>query len=1202
MVTNRQHLPTRKSRIAGFLAAVVLCLFSLGLNAQQYLAGISGTVTDGTGAVVVGATVTAENVDTHFKTSATTNQAGAYSIPFLTPGPYSVLAAADGFRSAQKTGFQLHAADKVIADMQLAVGTAKESIQVTADLQMLDTGSASLGQVLDKQEIVELPNMGRNPFVEATLSAGPDSANMVSGSASQYNPPYSGTASQMQIGGLGNYHRLELNGMPDDAPERLSAVTYTDFVPSPEAVQEVNTQTLLVDAQFGHSDGAVINTIVKTGQNDYHGAAYYILRNTDMDANTTQRKISSVQSTKGQPSVDRWQQPGFVVDGPIRIPKFYNGRDKSFFTVAYERIQNNLPNPYTGFMPTDAMRSGDFSSLCSSFNTSGFCTSGIQLYNPNSAIDSTGNRTSYFANNNIAGYIDPVAAAIIKYFPEPNSSNPTSSVNYISGDDTIKDHYWSFITRLDYKITPQQTLTGLFFRSVRTQDYPVQGFGIGGNGVGGPGYTHYRKDTGASADWTYQLSSSLVLDSRLGFVYHPFSLTYHGDNFNLTGLGFSSTFASEVPRQTFPGISFSNGTNSYSSATGGGGSYSEATASSWTEVLTKAIGRHSIKAGFEGNDLRYNLASTSASASNIGTFNFTRGFTQKNYSSGDSTSGDPMASFLLGAINSDTVNWYGPMAYDQKYVGFFVHDDWRYNNKLTMNIGLRWDYEAPMTERHNQMNAGFCATCTNPLQASVSGLTLNGGLQFVNSSKRTGYNKQLNNWQPRFGAAYQMNSKTVFRGGLGLIYMPTFDQPGATGFSQSTGYTSTTSASPNTPAHSFANPYPDGLVSPTGSSLGLATALGQGLSPEDVNHRQPRLFFGAVGGEYQLPRGAVVEVDYVGNFTRHMPVSKAINALPASDFALGATELNTLVTNPMAGLISTNSTLNAATIVKSALLIPYPEFGGITMYNRPLGFTSYNAMQASIRKRFSDGMSFQFHYTWSKQMNATGYLNSTDNWDQLFRREADVPNRLWNVIGSYDIPTPFRTNYFSRMWLGGWSLHAVVRGHNGSLISYPGASGAQVDRIAGVSLRGGGNNRSMKHQFNTCYIDANGATQPGGYDKTLTSGSCGYGDGTPAWKLRTATTTATTGYALTTATYSTVMPGIRQMVLPIADASLFKKFVIHEKVNFELRGSFYNIANTPNYGKPNSTLTTTGTSGAGTVTWSQGNDARMGEVTARINF
>jgi len=1170
----------------GILLAILCMALPSGLLAQQYLASISGTATDSTGAVIPSAAVSAENTDTHFKTTAVTNQAGSYVLPFLTPGTYAVTVTAKGFRSAQKTDIVLHASDKAIVDLRLDVGTETQSIQITADLQALDTGSASLGQVLDKSEIVNLPNIGRNPFVEAALSAGTYSGNFVTGSSSQYNQPYSGTASQMQIGGIGNAHRLELNGMPDDAPERLSAVTYMDFAPSPESVQEVNTQTLLVDAQYGHSDGAVINTIIKTGQNDLHGAAYYVLRNTDMDANTSQRKRSS--TTKGTPSTDRWQQPGFVLDGPIYIPKLYNGRDKSFFTVAYERIQNNLPNPYTGWMPTDAMRKGDFSELCSVFNTSGLCTTGIQLYKPTSAIDGTSNRTAYFANNDISGSLDPVAKALVKFFPEPNVTTGGTDYNYISSDDTAKDHYYSFITRLDHKLTPSQTLTGLFFRSVRKQEYPVQGFPQAG--IGSPGYVHFRNNTGASLEWLNTIDTTTVLDSRIGFVYHPFSLTYYGDNYDITKLGLPATLASELPRLTFPGVSFSNGKNSYSGMQQGGGQLSNSTAVAWTEVLTKLIGRHSLKGGIELYALRYDL---NTPLSNLGTFNFTRGFTQKNYQTGDSNSGDPVASFMLGAANSNTVAWNIAPAYQQDYWGIFIHDDWRFNNKLTMNIGLRWDYEAPMTERYNRMNAGFCASCTNPLQSSVSGLTLNGGLQFTSSKNRLPFNKQLNNWQPRFGAAYQLNHNAVVRGGFGLIYMPTFDPPGTSGYSSTTALSSTSNG--YQPLNTLSNPYPDGIVAPSGSTLGLATQLGQGLSPADRNHRQPRLFFGAIGMQYQLPKGTVVDASYVGNFSRHMQVSKNINALPAAFYTLGSTYLNNKVSNPMAGLISGNSTLNAAQVQQQYLLKPYPEFGDVTMYNRPLGYTSYNALQVTVRKRFADGVSFQAHYTWSKQMNATTYINSTDNWDQIFRRESSSPNRLWNVLGSYDIPTPLRTHYLARLWLGGWSINTVVRSHNGSLLGYPSASGNQVDRIAGVSLRGGGNNRDMNHQFNTCYIDSNNVIHPGGWNASLPTGSCGYGDPAPAWRLRTST--------YTTATYNSIMPGIRQMVLPIADASLFKKFELRKNTSFELRGEFFNIANTPNYNSANTNLFTSGINGgAGTVTWNQSNDARMGQVTARINF
>ena len=1168
------------SRVAARLG---LCLVALGLAglmassplcAQEYLATINGTITDATGAVISGAKVTAENDATRFLSPVTTNQNGAYTIPFLTPGTYSIMVEATGFQSAKRTGIALHASDRSQTDFKLQVGSETQNVTVTAEASQLETGTASLGQVLDKQEITDLPNIGRNPFVMATLMAGTYSGNFVTGSSSQYNQPYSGTASQMQISGLGNAHRLELNGMPDDAPERLSAVTYTDFVPSPEAVQEVNTQTMLVDAQYGHSDGAVINTIIKTGQNQLHGAAYFILQNTDLNANTYQKNLAH------QPrSIDKWIQPGFVLDGPVYLPKIYDGHNKTFFTVAYERIQTKTPNPYTAWVPTDAERAGDFSALLQN--------NGIQLYNPNSPVDSNGNRTQMFANNNISGAMNPVAAKLIKYYPEPNVT--ASGYNYVSPSDVINDHYWSIITRLDHQLTQNQKLTGLFFRSLRNQLYPSQGFPTGG--IGGPGYSHFRNDTGASLDWVSIFSPSLVLDSRVGFVYHPFSLTNYGTGMDLTTLGFPSGLASALPLQTFPGASFSGGVIGYANETGGGGQASQATAVSWTEVLSKSLSTHSLKAGIEFDGLRYNL---NTPYSNFGTFSYNRQFTQQNYLTGDSKSGDPLASFLLGYPSGGSVAWNIRPAYQQDYWGAFVQDDWRVRRNITLNLGLRWDYEAPMTERYNRMNAGFCYTCTNPLQSQVSGLTLKGGLLFTSPKNRLPYTKDLNDWQPRAGIAWQVSQNLVIRGGFGIIYLPTFDAPGTSGFSASTGYVSSTNEG-QTPASSLSNPYPGGIIRPSGNSLGLTTQLGQGLGPVDYEHKPPRLYFGAIGMEYQLPMQTVLQLSYVANTSRRWQVSKGINALPAQYFSQGATVLNAKVANPMAGLIPGNANLNGSTITYQNLLVPYPEFGSITEYNRPLGRTSYNAMQMIVRKRFSHGFSAQLDYTWAKEMNKNSYLNAQDSWDNIYRNEASTPNRIFNVFGSYAIPTLYQQNRISRLILGGWQLNGDLRTNNGSLINTPGGSGLRVNPIVQTPQAA---QRTMSHQFNTCYIDANGVINSGGPINTV--GSCTYGDGAPAWKEITS--------SFTLATTGPYMHNIRTIVHPVADASLFKKFTIHEKFNFELRGEFFNLFNQVNWGSPNTTITATGTpakpnlSAFGTLATNQTNDPRIGQVTMRINF
>ncbi len=1165
--------------LTAFVVAGVFAPSSL--HAQEYLAKITGTVTDTTGAVIPGAKVTAKNDATNFVTPVTTNQNGAYTIPFLTPGTYSVTVVASGFEKQVRTGIVLTASSGSEVDFSLKVGSETTSVTVTAETSVLHTGSATLGQVLSRQEVTNLPNLGSNPFVMSTLTAGTYSGNFVTGSGSQYNQPYSGTASQMQINGIGNAHRLELNGMPDDAPERLSAVTYTDFVPAPEAVQEVNTQTFLVDAQYGHSDGAVINTIIKTGQNQLHGSAYYTMQNTDLNANSYQRNAAG----EGR-SVDNWQEPGFVLDGPVFIPKVYNGRDKTFFTVAYDRIQTKTPNPYTTWVPTDAERKGDFSSLCSNFDSNGFCTSGIQLYNPNSPIDSNNNRTEYFPNNNISAAMNPIAAKLINYYPEPNTSSTAG--NYVSPDDTINDHYWSFITRIDHQINPSQKLTGLFFRSIRNQLYPSQGFPNGG--IGGPGYIHFRNDLGASLDWVSIFSPTLVLDSRVGFVYHPFSLTNYGTGIDLSQLGFPSALTSTLPLQTFPGASFSGGVVGYGSETGGGGQASQATATSWTEVLSKSLQNHSLKGGIEFDGLRYNI---NTPYSNFGTFSYNRQFTQQNYLTGDPHSGDPMASFLLGYPSGGSVAWNIRPAYQQDYWGIFVQDDWRVRQNLTLNLGLRWDYEAPMTERYNRMNAGFCFTCTNPLQSEVNGLSLKGGLLFTSAKNRLPYTKDLGDWQPRFGAAWQVQRNLVLRGGFGIIYLPTFDAPGNAGYSANTGYVSSTNGG-ETPATSLSNPYPNGIVKPSGSSLGLETQLGQNLGPVDYEHKPPRMYFGAVGMEYQMPGSTTLQVMYVTNATRRFQVSKGINALPAQYFSEGASVLNAKVPNPMAGLIPSNGNLNGEMITYQNLLVPYPEFNSITEYDRPLGKTSYNAMQLIVNKRFNHGFSAQLDYTWAKEMNQTTYLNPQDSWSNIYRMEASTPNRIFNVFGSYQIPTLFRQNLVSRELLGGWMLNADLRTNDGSLISTPGAGGVRVLPIAGTPQAA---HRTQLHQFNTCYIDPKGNIHSGGQQDTI--GSCSYGDAAPAWKE------ISSSFTLNTA--GPFMHNVRTWVRPVTDASLFKTFTLHEGVTFQLRGEFYNVFNQVNWGGPTTNASSTATKGCptcgfGDLPLNQANDPRIGQVSARLDF
>ncbi|NUQ28102.1 MAG: TonB-dependent receptor [Acidobacteriaceae bacterium] len=1158
-----------------FPALLLILLLAVPLGyAQRYLGSIQGQVTDSTGAVIPGAEVVAEETSTHFKTLAKTNGAGAYTFASLNPGTYTVTTTAGGFKSTSHTGVILTAGNLQQVDFQIEPGAATETVNVAASSNtLLDAASPNIATTLSTQEVTDLPNAGRNPFVMATLAAGvinTGSGGYFQGKSSQFTNPFSGVAVQVTTNGSGGHNRLTLNGIPDDPAERLSGASYTGFVPSPEAVQEVKVQTSIFDAQVGHGNGTVTNTVVRNGTNAYHGAAYYSFQNTYLNANTYEKAPN-----KAARNNDQLSQTGLVFDGPVRIPFLYNGQDKSFFLVAFERYASHTAINYTSRVPTTAERAGDFSALCTGgFNTSGLCQSGVQLYDPNSPVDSSGNRTVYFANNNIASRINSASSTIASYFPTPNVAGATALTipNYISTQTSYPSTYPSFIVRFDQAIGSRNKLSAILFRSGLTQNYPMQGFpkGIGPTGYG---YSVYRNNRGGSLDDVHQFSPTLVLDSRIGVLWHPFGLTYPGNqNFDLSSIGISST---GLPYTSFPGISFSS--DSYAGlAAGAGGQVSTNMTAAWAEILTKSVGRHTLRVGFDGNLIRYNVQNPQ---SGLGAANFDRRFTQKNSVSvnvgSDASSCDPFASFLLGAHSSVSYNIQAAFALQQIYIAPFVQDDWRITPKLTLNLGARWDYESPFTERYNKMVTGFCTTCQNPLQASVTGLTLNGGLQYTSSSNRFPYPRDWNNFQPRVGLAYQATNATVVRGGFGIIYFNTLESPIGTGFSQTTSYNN---YSTSAPLNSLSNPFPSGVTLPTGSSLGLATSLGQSVSFVDQNHVQPKSAQWSASIQQQLVGNTVLQVAYVGARPTRLEVNRNINYLPQQYYdqgTAGVTYLNTAVTNPMAGKFSGTTTLNNATIARNLLLLPYPEFGSVTAQYTSVGSAPYNALQIQVQRPMKNHFSLQGNFTWAKTMLHTSYLNGFDT--KLASIQDGNATLVANIFGTLELPKFSRMNYVERLLLGGWKLNSVMRAQNGGLISAP----SNVDIIGPVTQA----NASYGRYFNTCYQNTSGVN----VQSTSSAPACDSLSPVPAYRQR---------LAYTTQHNSTVL-NIRQRIHPLVDASLFKQFQIREGTSFEIRGEFFNVFNTPNFGGPGTGL---GSSTFGVVTLTQANDPRIGQLTARINF
>lgn len=1168
------------------IAIVVISLLaSSPIQAQRYLGGIGGEVSDATGAKVPGAAVKAVETATNFITEVKTGGDGSYVMPALQPGTYSVTVTAGGFRTESRTNVVLTAGQTIQVDVSLKPGAVTESVEVIAETSLIDTSSPTLATTLSTQEVTDLPNEGRNPFVMAALAPGmvPSTGNYFQSKSSQFTNPYSGFAVAITTDGIAGHNRLTLDGIPDDAAERFSGASYTNFVPSPEAVQEVKVENGMFDAQIGHGDGTVTNTVIRTGNNSLHGAAYYVFQDTYINANTYEKVANSQPRNNDQVS-----QTGLVIDGPVVIPKVYNGRDKTFFMFSFERYATHTAINYSARVPTAAELNGDFSGLCSAFSPSGLCTSGVQLYVPNSPVDANGNRTQYYVNNNIASAMNAAGKAFASYLPSPNVANSTAltNPNYISTQTTYPSTYPSFIARFDHAFGQRNKLSVIGFRSGLTQNYPVQGFpkGIGPtNSSTGYGYNVARNNRGGSIDDVQMLSSTMALDSRFGVDYHPFGLVYPGNSgFNLSSLNMTTT---GLPYYTFPG-EYMNSDGYAGLAPGAGGQVSTDALSSLEEILSKTWGRHSVRFGFEGNMSRYNVQNPQSgfgiNAQSGAGFVFDRSFTQQNVQAtvgSEANSGDPMASMLLGYFTTANYNVSIAYAMQQIYMAPFVQDDWRVNNKLTLNLGARWDYESPFTERYNRMISSFCTTCANPLQSSVSALTLNGGLKFVNSNDRFPYPRDLHNWQPRLGAAYAATAKTVVRAGFGIMFFNTLETPYSSGFSQATSYTYAANAAVNgASVNMMTNPFPTGVTLPTGNTLGLGTALGQNVNFNDQSHVQPRTADYTLNIQQQLPGNLALQVGYVGARPTRLDVNHNINVLPAQYYNMGSAEvtyLNNKVPNPMAGLIPNNATLNGSTIQQYLLLQPYPEFGTVTEAYSSIGTAPYNALQVQVSRPMKNHFSLQGNFTWDKVMQHTAYLNPFDT--KLESVQDTNSTILANIFGTVQLPKFLSQPFWERETIGGWQFNSVLHAANGGLISAP----SNVNIIGPVYQP----NPTYARYFNTCYENTSGSL----VQSTASAPACDTLSPTPAYQQR---------LSYTTQTNSTVI-GVRQRIHPLLDVSLFKKFAIGEGRSFEIRGEFFNVLNTPNFGGPGTGI---GSSTFGAVTLTQANDPRIGQITARINF
>ncbi|MBI4908487.1 MAG: TonB-dependent receptor, partial [Acidobacteria bacterium] len=1020
--------------------------------AQDTRGTLSGTVTDPSGAAVVGAAVKLSNVNTGVVFDVVTNTSGQYRFLFVIPGTYKLSVEMSGFRAYEYGGIQLQVGQAAVVDVPLQLGATSETVTVSSSAALLDTEKSDRGVVVNKVRITELPLNVRNPIMLTALSPG---ITHTAGTA-HLNPfSNSGISGWSVNGGLNNNTEFIMDGAPNNAYSgRENRVAY---VPPADAVEEFRVMTTVYDAQYGRTGGGIINVSSKSGTNGYHGTAYEFLKRPWLNANTFSNNAKRLDRAKT--GLDQW---GFTLGGPLSLPKLYNGRHKTFFFFSGEAYHEDLhfPNESITSVPTVAQKTGDFSRT---FDNAGRL---MPIYDPSTGRQEGANwvRDAFPGNRIPSNRINPTAAKIVSGYPDPNSSTPGSpdwQNNFVLSPNPGFFDFHNYNVRIDQNFSSRHRLYGRWGWN-RHESFRIK------NAIPGIGADHQtggKTNNGITVDWVSTLSSSTVFNFRTSLTRWQEDLPGFDHKFNPTQWGWPESLARALPVQANGGtrnfptkILFvqdsmarpSGGRPPYISVSSYGFLGSNSFLFEPTNVFSLAPnvavirGRHTVKAGVDYRLTRFTQQQPNYAASRL---DFDRGFTRQNYLVQDALSGNGIASLLLGFPASGVIDNNNFPYYQTQYIAPWIQDDFKIARNLTLNFGLRWDINVSPTERFNRVNRGFFADQVNPISNRVNktlfpGFQALGGIGFagVNGQPRSPYNNDLKTIQPRIGGAYQLNAKTVLRAGYGLFFVAPVSRGFNNGFSIQTPYVSSLDAG-RTPANNVANPFPQGVLQPPAASLGMETFLGQSPSFTDPNFRTPRVHQFSFGFQRQLPFGMTADVSYVGSRTRKAPVSKPFNEISVQSMALGSTVLNQSVPNPFQGLINAGG-LGAATVPRQQLLRPFPQFTSFNMADRNEGDVWYNSLQASVEKRYSHGLTYVIAYTLSKNIEALSYLNGQDSAPTRSLTAWDRPHRL-TIAPIYELPFgPGRRflNGNHKVWsrlAGGWQTVVTSTFTSGAPMSIP---------------------------------------------------------------------------------------------------------------------------------------------------------------------
>jgi hypothetical protein len=1137
---------------------------------------VRANVTDPSGASVPSATVTMTNDGTGVEFTCVTESDGSCKFNALKPASYTAKVKADKFEMALREHVVLQVGQQVDLNFALVVGSEKTTVTVQAGAPLINTVTAELGTTVAGNYILDMPLFDRNP--NSLIFLAPGVTNVNGGDVNALGGLNFSSNGQRTFSS-----ELRLDGAVATTPEGGEGGTNNaTYKPSVEGIQEFKLLTNGYSAEYGSNGGTVISMITKSGTNDFHGSGFYFTRRPWMDANS----FSGNAGDQPKASYKR-EEYGGSVGGPIL-------KKKAFFFFDFERDQFAAPFTVSAIVPTALERQGNFSQ---SYNTDG---TQVFIYNPYGPLTGEPNPVRPQFTNNIIpqNMLDPLALALINLLPAPNQQvDPSTGANNYVANFATTAPGWQLDGKIDYFFNDKNFLTGRYYmrRETDTQPDPFLSESV----------TDFKTEGITLADnWTINPSTLWVNRVTLTRFNTPEHVKQTVDplNINGSGVGFPSSLIHNAfyNSPAFPSISFDDnyqGLNTTACCT-----VTKETDTQWSmsSQLTKNYKEHIIKFGGERRVYLNNFFQPSNTAGN---FSFGNSFTAQNVLGGSGSNSDPdhipedgndLATLLLDFPDTGSTDLTEVPAVANKSMetSFFVQDEWRVTPKLTFNLGVRYEWSTPYTERFDR-NQFTCFTCDSGIYVPALGIwpgrQLLGTSILANSDHRHS-NGDLNNVGPRLGFAYALTNSTVIRGGAGIYYGLNFAtnwQYGGAAWNDAVPF-NTTLDSGRTRVGSMSNPFPNGLSFPQDGKYGPLTLYGLA----NFNHagqsvRNAEIYQWNIGIQHQFGKTFLIEVNYSANRSTHLPWDKSLRSQnylsasarvqcdPANITICGTRYLNETTPNPFQYLFTQvpgmpapifdvpTSRYNNAQIPVANLLKPYPQFEALYGYTPFTASSFYNSLQVRFEKRFSYGLSFTGNYTHSHQLSdsdsganpglgsslgSAGAVQDKNNLAAEWGISAnDTPNRFV-IAASYELPfgrgKTFGKdmNKFVDAAIGGWKMSSFVTYQSGQ----PLAIRTSNNRINGGSQRPNlignpctGLSAEDVLSGKGLYLNAAAFSSPG--DEI----------------------------AGTTPRY---ISSCRTDPIRNLDMNVAKTFRFREHLVLELRGEFFNAFNHPNFGAPNTRI------------------------------